>query len=397
MVLPLDMAELRAKTPGCACGTHFNHAGASLPSSATLGAITDHLEREAFHGPMEAASAVLVRLEQARTDAAALLNASIDEIAFTSSGSDGWGRAFAALPALRPGDRILVGRHEWGGNLATMRAAADAVGATVEVIPCSEDGAISAEGLATIVDDRVRLISLTWLPANGGLINDATAIGRVARAAGVPYFIDAGQALGQLPVDVQALGCDVLKGAGRKYLRGPRGTAILYVRQGFRPKLRPAFLDVLSAPWEDDAPRPRGDARAFETSEVSVALLLGLGNALREALSLGIPVIRERIRHLAKQLRDQLADVPGLTLHDLGSEQSGLVSFGVAGREAGNVRSELASSRIAVGANGPAYTPLDMKARGLNGIVRASVSYLNTEEEISRLVLAVRKLEKEVI
>lgn len=386
MISPLDVAALRAATPGCAIGAHFNHAGASLPSAATLAAITEYLQREALHGPHEAAADVQPNLDRARADAATLLGCTPSEIAFTSSGSAAWGLTFAALPPLMAGDRVLVGRHEWGGNLATLRAAADRAGASVETIPCCDNGAVDVGALAEMIDDRVRLVSLTWLPANGGLINDAAAVGRVTRAAGVPFFIDAGQALGQVPVDVAAIGCDMLKGAGRKHLRGPRGTAILYVREGFRPELRPVFFDVLSGPWLGDGPAPRADARAFETSEVSIALLLGLGNALSEVLALGVPAIHQRIQLLSEGLRRRLAVVDGVTLRDLGDEQSGLVSFTIQDTDAQEVRSRLAERRIAVGANGPAYTPLDMAARGLAGIVRASVSYLNTEDEIERLV-----------
>ena len=376
-------------------GVHFNHAGASLPSEKTLEAVIAHLRLEALHGPMEAGEQVRDRLDQTRAHAARLLSAKTNEIAFTSSGSSAFGMAFAALPTLQAGDRILVGRHEWGGNLATMSMAAKRAGAQIEVVPCADDGSVDAGVLAEMIDDRVRLMSLTWLPANGGLINDAAAIGRVTRAAGVPFFVDAGQALGQLPVDVAAIGCDVLKGAGRKHLRGPRGTAILYVREGFRSTLAPAFLDVQSAPWLGGDAAPRNDARVFETSELPIAAILGLGSALREALDMGIPTIRARIKHLSQDLRAKLADLPYVTLTDLGTEKSGLVSFTVAGLDAPEVRMRLAQQGITVGANGPAYTPLDMAARGLSGVVRASVSYINTEAEIDTLVAAIANLEQD--
>ena len=390
-----DIEALRAATPGCATSVHFNHAGASLIFAATLAAITGHLEREATHGPHEAAAAVQDRLDAARADAARLLNASTAEIAFTPSGSAGWGLAFAALPSLRAGDRLLVGRQEWGGNLATMQAAADRTGARIEVIPCRADGSVDPQALAAMLDERVRLVALTWLPANGGLINDAAAVGRVARAAGIPYFVDGGQALGQIPIDVEAIGCDVLKGAGRKHLRGPRGTAILYVRQSFLPQLRPVFHDVLSAPWTAQGPAPRQDARIFETSEAPIALLLGLGNALREALALGVPSIRARIDLIATRIRFELASIGGVAIHDLGQERSGLVSFTIRDLDANEVKNRLAAEGINVGANGPAYTPFDMQARGLTGIVRASVSYLTSEGDIARLIGAVAGLAAE--
>ncbi|RUP85664.1 aminotransferase class V-fold PLP-dependent enzyme, partial [Corynebacterium propinquum] len=171
---------------------------------------------------LEAARPLLV--EKARQAAGQLLNAPASSIAFASSGSTAWSMAFQALGAWQPGDRILVGRQAWGGNLASMDLAVQA-GARVEVIPCDESGAVCPIALESMIDANVKLIDLTWLPANGGLINPAQAIGAVARRHGIPYLIDAGQAVGQLPVDVQALHCDVLKSAGRKHLRGPRGTA----------------------------------------------------------------------------------------------------------------------------------------------------------------------------
>jgi selenocysteine lyase/cysteine desulfurase len=390
----MDIDALRAETPGCAIGAHFNHSGASLPAKATLAAITDHLQREALYGGMEAAASVLDAVETARADAAALVGAAPGEIAFTSSGSAAFGLVFAALPRFAQGDRILVGRQEWGGNLSTMRAAADRAGATVEEIPCRDDGSVDPDALSALIDERVRLISLTWLPANGGLINDAAAIGRAARTAGIPYFVDAGQAVGQIPIDVAAVGCDMLKGACRKYLRGPRGTALLYVRTSFLERLDPPFLDVQSGPWVNGAPAPRKDARLFETIECSAALLLGLGAALKQARSIGIAAIRNRIRPLADRVRDRLAEIPGVIVRDLGQERSGLVSFTVEGLSAQEVRARLSRDRIAVGANGVPYTPLDMAARNLHEIVRASVSYFNTEDEIDRLIDAVASLAK---
>ncbi len=396
MLTDQDIARLRADTPGCASGSglHFNHSGASLPPAAVVSAIVDHVRREAAQGPHEAAAPMQDRLLAMRADAAHLLGAGTDEIAITSSGSAGWGLTFAALPPMRPGDRILVGRQEWGGNLATLHAAAKRTGARIETIPCLPNGAVDAQALAAMIDDRVRLIALTWAPANGGLINDAQAVGRVARAHDIPYFVDAGQALGQLPTEVSAIGCDMLKGAGRKFLRGPRGTALLYLRRDFLPKLTPVFYDVLSAPWTGEAGAPRQDARRFETSETPVALWLGLGAALALARSLGVDRIRQRIAPLADHLRAELGRLPGVVVQDLGGpERSGLVSFTVDGVDAKTVQTRLAADhRIAVGANGVPYTPLDMNARGLPEIVRASVSYLTTESEIAALVAAVRTI-----
>ncbi|MFW6753434.1 aminotransferase class V-fold PLP-dependent enzyme [Pseudomonas glycinae] len=380
-----DILRLRAATPGCAQVIHFNHAGASLPSHATLDAVIEQLQREALGGPMEAADNRVQ--ERARNAAAALLNAQPEDIAFASSGSAAWSQAFNALGPWQPGERILVGRHEWAGNLACMAEAVKA-GARLEVIPCDAKGAVDPQALAQMIDGQVRLIALTWLPANGGLINPAAQIGNVARRHGIPYFIDAGQALGQLPCDVQALQCDVLKGAGRKFLRGPRGTALMYIRPQFLQRLLPVQRDVLSAPWDGKRFTLRDDARRFETSEVSLALLAGLANALEEYNRLGAIPVRQRIEQLSSGLRQRLKAIPGLTLRNLGAanQQSGLIAFTLEGWDSVALKQTLAGRRINIGANGVSYTPLDMQARGLTNIARVAVSYLNTQEEIDVLL-----------
>lgn len=389
---PLEIQHLRDATPGCQSGiVHFNHAGASLPSQATLDAIIDQLQREARDGPMEAGEHGAILVEKARRAAGQLLNAPAASMAFASSGSTAWSMAFQALGPWQPGDRILVGRHEWGGNLASMQLAVQA-GAHVEVIPCDATGAVCPLALEAMIDTNVKLIDLTWLPANGGLINPAQAIGEVARRHAIPYFIDAGQAVGQLPVDVQALHCDVLKSAGRKHLRGPRGTALLYVRPDFLQRLNPAQRDVFSAPWTAEGFDLRNDARRFETSEVSYALFAGLGNALQEVNRLGVERTWDRVLQLSGRIRDALRQIPGVSLHDLGTVHSGLIAFNLAGWEAFELKRRLGLQRINIGANGVAYTPLDMQARGLTSIARVSVSPLNTDHDIELLIAALRQL-----
>nr|WP_283099411.1 aminotransferase class V-fold PLP-dependent enzyme [Pseudomonas sp. MWU15-20650] len=383
---------MRDATPGCQSGiVHFNHAGASLPSQATLDAIIDQLQREARDGPMEASEHGAVLVEKARRAAGQLLNAPASSIAFTSSGSTAWNLAFQALGPWKPGDRILVGRQEWGGNLASM-ALAEQAGARVDVIPCDETGAVCPAALESMLDANVKLIGLTWLPANGGLINPAQAIGVVARRHAIPYFIDAGQAVGQVPVDVQALQCDVLKSAGRKHLRGPRGTALLYVRPAFLQHLNPAQRDVLSAPWTSEGFDLRDDSRRFETSEASLALLAGLGNALQEMNRLGIGRVWERVAQTSARIRAALRQMPGVSLHDLGSAQSGLIAFNLAGWDGFELKRRLGLKHINIGANGIAYTPLDMQARGLASIARISVSPLNNDRDIELLMAALEAL-----
>jgi selenocysteine lyase/cysteine desulfurase len=215
-------------------------------------------------------------------------------------------------------------------------------------------------------------------------------VGTVTRAAGVPYLLDACQAAGQLPIDVAALGCDFLSATGRKYLRAPRGTGLLYVRDEWIERLDPPFLAVPAAQWAaGNRVVPRRDARRFESWERSVANQLGLGAAVDHALELGVEAIASRVIALAATLRDRLRTVPGLTLHDRGVERCGIVTFTIDGVDEFELAAVLRAQGINISVAAVDFARYDFEARGLTAVARASVHYYNTEEELTRLVDAV--------
>jgi selenocysteine lyase/cysteine desulfurase len=385
-----DLQRARRETPGCANVLHFNNAGAALMPEPVLDALIDHLQLEAQIGGYEAAERASDLLDHAYEAAAQLLGCAPEEIAFVENATRAWDMAFYSLP-LGPNDRILTATSEYASNYIAFLQAARRTGASVEAIPNDEHGQISIEALRNAIDERVRLISITHVPTNGGLVNPAAEVGRVAREAGIPYLLDACQSAGQMPIDVDVINCDMLSATGRKYLRGPRGTGFLYVRRSLIESLEPPFLDLHAAEWvARDRYEVRPDARRFENWETNYAGKIALGVAIDYALGWGLDAIKERVTSLAATLRERLRDLPRVAVHDLGVERCGIVTFTVDGKEPEMIRRSLAEQRINVSVSGRSSTLLDMQARGLAALVRASVHYYNSQEEIERFCTALK-------
>jgi cysteine desulfurase / selenocysteine lyase len=388
----LDLERARRETPGCATVLHFNNAGAALMPKPVLDALQRHLQLEATIGGYEAADRERAAVERVYDALAHLLGGHRDEIAVIENATRAWDMAFYSL-RFGPGDRILTATAEYASNYIAYLQVAARTGAVVEVVPDDEHGQVSVDALRRMLDDRVKLIAITHVPTNGGLVNPAAAVGRVAREAGVPYLLDACQSVGQLPMDVTELGCDMLSATGRKYLRGPRATGFLWVRRDFLPQMTPPFLDLHAATWvARDRYEVRADARRFENWETYYAGKIALGVAVDYALAWGLPAIRERVYLLAGRLRERLAALPGITLRDKGAERCGIVTFTAADCAAALIRQVLLSQAINVSVSSYAGTRLDMEARRLPGVVRASVHYYNSEEEIERFCAALAPL-----
>ena len=389
------ITALREDTPGCAHVAHFNHAGSSLSPQPVLDAVVDHLTLEATIGGYEAAAAASDRLDAVYASIARMLNAAPDEIALVENATRGWDMAVYAIPFER-GDRIVTTQSEYASNLVALLQIARRRGIEIEVVPNDADGQISLDGLRTAMDRPVKAVFIAHMPTNGGLIQPAEEIGAIVRERqpNAWYVLDACQTAGQLPLDVERLQCDVLSATSRKYLRGPRGAGFVYVRRSRIESMEPPLLDLHAADLisaTDYAIRP--DARRFENWESYVAGRLGLGAAVDYALDLGLDAIRDRVQRQANLLRTNLTAIDGVTIHDAGLAQGGIVTFSRDGIEAEEIKEALAGEKVNVSLSNIYRTYLDPEQDALGRYVRASVHYVTTDEEIDRLTGVVGALQ----
>ena len=381
----IDVERARAVTPGAADRIHLNNAGAALMTQGVLDATISHLRLEAEIGGYEAADAAADRFDAVYTSVARLIGASRSEIAIVDNATAAWDLAFGSIQ-FDKGDTILTSEAEYATNyimyLKTMRDR----GVRVEVIPSDHTGQLDVRALERMINGSTRLISVTHVPTNGGLVNPAAEIGAVARAAGVPYLLDACQSVGQLQVDVGEIGCDFLSATGRKFLRAPRGTGFLFVRQDLLEDAEPPFVDMHGATWvERERYQLRPDARRYETWEFNYAAVLGMGVAIDEALEWGMADIEERVTHLGAALRGKLEDA-GFEVFDIGARKCAIVTTAVPGRGAEEARRLLFDKGVNVSVTGASSTRIDAEKRGLPEMLRLSPHYYNTDEELDQAV-----------
>ena len=375
---------LRADTPACAELIHLNNAGASLMPNPVFDATLKHLELERQIGGYEAVATSQDALANLYTRFGELLRVKPDEIAFVENATRAWDMAFYALP-LREGDRIITHEAEYASSYLAFLQLARRRGVEIDVAPSDASGQIDVEALPALLTPKTRVINLVHVPTQGGLINPAEEVGRFARDHGLTYVLDACQSVGQLDVDVTKIGCHILSGTGRKFLRGPRGTGFLYVSSKILETLDPPFIDMHAATWtgENSYALAQG-SRRFENWESYVAGRVGLAAAVEYALDIGLTNIEERVIRLGRYLRKSLAEIDGITVADLGARQCGIVTFETSVESPTELVKRLRQQRVNISATGQESARIDMGRRNISELARASVHYFNTESEIER-------------
>jgi selenocysteine lyase/cysteine desulfurase len=393
--MSIDRVEQwRADTPGCAHRNHLNNAGAALMPRPVIDAIVRHIGLEAEIGGYEAADARADAVADAYAALAEIVGARSENIAVVGSATAGFIQALSSFDFAR-GDVIVTTRCDYTSNQIQYLALARRLG--VEIVHAADlpEGGVDPGSVREIVRRRrPRLVAVSWIPTNSGLVQDVEAVGAVCEEAGVPYVVDACQAVGQIEIDVARLSCDYLSATARKFMRGPRGIGFMYASdRALARGDHPLFVDMRGARWvAADAYEVDPTARRYEDWEFPYAMVLGQGAAARYALEVGVETARARAWRLAARLRDTLGAVPGVRVLDRGAVQCAIVTVEVRGPDASAVVQALAERRINVVASLREYGIYDFDAKGVQSAVRLSPHYYNTEAEVDAAVAALAEL-----
>lgn len=358
-----------------------------------LKAVEEHLKREMMMGGYEAADAAASEIEAAYGAVAELIGAQARNVAIVENATVAIAKALSAFD-FASGDVLLTTRCDYVSNQLMYLSLAKRCGVRVVRADDLPEGGVDAESVRALIGQhRPRVVVLTWVPTNSGLVQDAAAVGAVCAELDIPYIVDACQAVGQLPIDVGRLHCDFLGATARKFLRGPRGIGFLYVGDRVLQSERaPLYIDMQGARWLDtDVYELVGDAHRFENWEFAYALVLGLGEAARYAQQIGIATIAPIVQNLAGKLREKLTALDHVRVLDRGREQCAIVTAEIAGHDARDVVSRLREEAINVSATLREYAVLDMDDKHVQTALRISPHYYNTPSEINIAVSALEE------
>lgn len=389
-----EIAAYRADTPGLAHRVHLNNAGASMMPTPVIDAIVGHIGLEAEIGGYEAADAAADAIAQAYADTASLIGSPPDRLAMTEHATASFVAALSSVP-FQSGDVLVTTRHDYVSNQIQYLALAERFGVEIVRVPDAHEGGVDLQAMEEAIHRRrPRLVAVTQIPTNSGLVQDVGAVGAMCRARDVLFLVDGCQSVGQMPIDVEAMGCDFFSATARKYMRGPRGAGFLYVSDRvLDADIEPLFPDMRGADWiGEDLYQPAPDARRFETWEYAWALVLGTGAAARYGTDVGIERIRDRARALATDLRARLTELDGVRVLDRGPELGATVTASFEGRVPAELVAELRRRGINTSSQTRIDAVIDYDEKGVDGALRMSPHYFNTSGDLDALLDALREI-----
>jgi L-cysteine/cystine lyase len=384
---PAKVRALRAELPATAAGIFMN-AGTCGPIPVTAArAAAEVAEHELTVGRAhrDAYDELLLRMDEARASIAAIVGTSFDRVAMTHSTTEGMCLAVDAV-AWRRGDRIVTTDNEHPGITAPLAMLRDRVGVEIDVVAVGDGGDEDrvVAGIEAAIRRETRLVAVSHVLWTTGAILPAARIVEVAHAQGVPVALDGAQAAGAIPLDVDAIGAEFYALPGQKWLLGPEGTGALAVSREALGWAEPSFAGFFSSatPYSVGRDHLWADARRFESAGFNKPSIVALARSTGWlSMYVGLPWSHARAAALARDAAERLARIPGVTVATPRSNAATLVSFSVRGWGAQAVVDELGRRIFLIARAIPG-----------TGLLRLSVGWWNTEDEVGRVADAVGEI-----
>jgi len=386
----LNLSQVRTDTPGCSGSLFLNSAGASLMPQPVVASMMDYLQEETQLGGYEVERRRMEQISRFYAETARLLHTSPDHIGYAYSATDAYNRVLSAIP-FQPGDTILTTSNDYVSNQLAFLALEQRLGVTLRRINDLPSGELDLDHLEALLRaHRPKLVAITHVPTNSGLVQPAEAVGALCRQYESWYLLDAAQSAGQLPLDVTRIQPDFLNATGRKFLRGPRNTGFLYVSDRvLEAGLSPLFLERRGAIWSGpDSYTLEAGARRFESQEISV-LTLGLAEAVGYANQLGMEAITGQNQRLMHRLRSGLEKIDGIRLMDQGPVQGNILTFYTDRQPLARLETALRQNRVVFTVQYPHFALIDFRRKYIDWVIRLSPHYFNTLEEMDEVVAVI--------
>lgn len=383
----MNIDKIRQETRGLSDGKIFlNNAGSSLMPTTVVDSMIDYLQQEEQSGGYQVADRNAELLDQFYQETAKLINCKSSNIAFATSATEAYAMALSSI-IFKEGDVIITTVDDYISNQITFISLQKKINVKLIRTKNLPDNELDLEDLENLIrEHHPKLVAVTHIPTNSGLIQNVEAVGKICKKHDILYLVDSCQSVGQMVVDVEKIGCDFLTATGRKFMRGPRGTGFLYVSDKILAQnYAPLLLDMRGAHWSEcNDYELFKTAKRFEHWELSYASLLGFAEALKYANNVGLQNIENHNRKLSEKLRENLKNI-GFSIWDLGNNLSSIITFSGPDGDLENIQKVLKQNNVFFSVTYKNSALIDFTNKNINGIVRLSPHYFNTIEEIEKV------------
>ena len=372
---------------------NFNNAGASLLEQSTENEISKYLKLETKISGYYIEQEKKEILNNFYFNAAKLLNCKPKEISFLQSSTYGWNLFISSLTTKKKSN-VVIFDNEYGSNYISLINN----NFNVRVSKLKENGQVSFEDLRKKIDRYTALVAVCHIASQCGNIIDVEKLGRFIKNinSNIIFLIDACQSAGHLKLNVKKNMCDALVCSGRKYLRGPRGTGLIFIKDSIQKNITPKIIDTTKSKIIGRNLSIFNKENIFETFEYSPSLKIGLSKAIEKYNKLGHKKIELKIKNLSKYFRKKISSNPYVIVHENEKLISGINTFSIKGKGSHDIYSFLKQKKMITSVSTFQTSTHYFKKKKFNDVVRVSFHYFNKKKEVDYLVSCINNFTNKI-